>query len=346
VKFSTINSTFVCLLIIFTKASLLFCNSISAAESESTDSQEQTQEEVQPKTKEPMISWPVNLTLLEQQNPHLEAIWSQSEFGQHLSLKYLARAKTLRGTALLLPAQGENSAHPRLIKPLAIQLSQLGFNVVVPNIALADYPVDSYKQNDTASTEENPASNADTNPQVDSQNKPDDNSVPTNTEQATSEATDSLKADALNKQPIARFFASSEAYQSYFTLLLNQFIKELNQPNQNLTLIANQTSAYWLLETQLNANQVQQIVFIDPQIPTNIETDLENAFQKQQQPIYSFLPFNQTHSKFDHAFQQNFWQASNIRIDKTFYDISQIELENTSISRKIAGWVSRLQQSN
>jgi hypothetical protein len=85
------------------------------------------------------IHWPTDQESLSKNNDASESIWIDMENSKVLTLKYNAKGRKFHGNIIFLHAQGENASHPRLSKPFALQLSQLGWEVFVPNLPSEDF---------------------------------------------------------------------------------------------------------------------------------------------------------------------------------------------------------------
>lgn len=106
-----------------------------------------------PDNKTSKISWPTNQVLQSKNNKANESFWIDVANEKVLVLKYRARGRIFRGNAILLHAQGENADHPKVIRPLANQLSGLGWHVFIPNLPLENFPASVNPKKDTNKSE-------------------------------------------------------------------------------------------------------------------------------------------------------------------------------------------------
>ncbi len=87
----------------------------------------------------PTINWSTDQEKLSTNHDADEITWLEVNNIKVLTLEYRAKGRKFRGNIILLHAQGENASHPRLVKPLSIQLSRLGWQVFVPNLPIEDF---------------------------------------------------------------------------------------------------------------------------------------------------------------------------------------------------------------
>jgi len=174
-----------------------------------------------------------------------ERLWINIDENKNLLLKYISPAKKKRGNILMLHSQSENVLHPRLMEPLTKQLLSLGWNVFIPNLMSEDYP-----------------KNIPIIPQTLPLKDTTDESVKSD-ENKTSESTSENN------------FQSTEEYQSYYKNLCSGIFEQTKILEQPLLIIANQSSAYWSIECLKITGTVILIVFLQPEIPSEIGNDLK-----------------------------------------------------------------------
>ena len=262
-----------------------------------------------------------------------ESFWLDIGTQKTLVLKYWARGRVTRGNLILLHAQGEHADHPRVVHPLARQLSEQGWHVYIPNLAIEDYPrmmkVES-EQLDIANSEN------DIN-QVQASNEPTNNPNDSNKDDPDKE---NIETEPTN----LHFFGNEFEYQNFVNQTMSQLITNIQPKFSNLMVVANQNSGYWVLDSLKTNSEITQIVLIEPQIPLNITNDLENAFSDQNLPVFTFIENEPENSSFIRAFDRQLWRSSSQRINRGHFSNQGIPLENTQISKLITGWVMSLQK--
>lgn len=241
---------------------------------------------------------------------------------QHDVLVHHASGRKKRGNILFFHAQGENPDHLRLVQPMAIQFSQLGWNVYLPNIAIESFPVTSPKnissEKDTATT--------------DSDNKKNDvESNPTETNTSTTSLDESKQFS----------FKSFSAYQDYFSALCLSLIKHPKISNETLIIIANQNSAYWSLDCLAQSDDKISVVFLQPQQPLSAEKNLKDKFSKLSNPLFSFQSKRNKKSSFQKAFEGGYWKSNSQRFNIGMLSPSKIQIEDFSVAKTITGWIEK-----
>ena len=143
----------------------------------------------------------------------IEAIAS----GELLILKHLSKSKIKRGNVLFLHTDGESANHHRIVRPLAIQMSQLGWNVFIPNIAKEDFKKPKFgTKRKTYQTEEK-TNKEESNTKVQEEKNKDSPNKQSNSPKKDSETavTGSASLSAQENTKNQHFFETSDKYQTY-----------------------------------------------------------------------------------------------------------------------------------
>ncbi|TQV73751.1 DUF3530 family protein [Aliikangiella marina] len=286
---------------------------------------------------EPKFS--ANLALMEKRNSANESFWLDINEHKTLVLKHWARGKVLRGDLILLHAQSENADHGRLVNPLAQHFSQRGWHVYVPNLPIEDYPKiqEVALEVSTSVTSNDQASQTDPN-QTDSNQQPAvDNS---NTQDNSDNANQSVLP------PKNHYFDTEQSYQTFISQLLNNLTANIQPKSDNLLVVANQNSAFWILESAKTNSSFNQLALIHPQIPHNFDKNLDEYFSGQTLPVFAFFKDVETESEFINAFDRQLWRSRFQRINRGTFSDRGIEEENPQIAKLIIGWVTRIQKEN
>ncbi len=325
---------FLLILMFFIGYSSIVTSAETTPPNESTQAQapEQTSTTITPK-----LTWPVNQQDLSKQSQASEKLWVEVEGEPLLVLKYWAKGRKLRGDVLLIHAQGENADHPRLILPLAVQLSNLGWQVFVANLPLQDYPP---KSTLSGASEETSQSNTATPSVNGSQGSP---SVEPN--QNASTQAQPIPTAAKPSQ-VQTYFKDAKTYQNYVTLALSQITLQVQPKGKNFILIGNQNGAYWILEATINNSAFTQVVLIQPEIPDSIDNEINGIFADQHLPVYSFITKTSDSDPFSRDFDQQLWKSNFMRVDRGQLSNSRLEMEDPSIAKKITGWIESQQKLN
>jgi len=245
-------------------------------------------------------------------------------------LQYRAKGRKERGTILFLTAQEESPSSKRLASPLSIQLSQLGWEVIVPAIPKAEFKRDTNKENENDSVETGSSTQAAENSSAGAQ---------TGTNKETPDIPPEEDSTAL------LYFDTAGQYQDWIDQTIGESLKLRKSTSSTIVVIANQNSAYWILDSTPKYSNITQIVFISPQIPENVSTEIEEKIQRQNLPLYVFSENNDLKNIFNRVLEQNFWNASNIRINRQQTPNRQFDLENPILARKISGWIDSQNRS-
>jgi len=282
---------------------------LSAMENEPPPTQTQTNKGLS-------LSFSVANEPLEQNASSDETQWIDVDSNRHLLLIHNAKGRKERGHVLLLHTQGENADHPRLVQPLAKQLTRLGWKVFAPNIAAEDYFVESTKT-ENAETQNN-----------NSENKQDNN-----------EKGNSTEIPKENKSSFA--FESKEKYQEYYTNLCKAIFDQSEITKQPLILIANQNSAYWSIPCLSITKELTPIIFLQAELPLGIAKNLDEIFAQQTSPLFSFRVSHDKKDPFTKSFEKRLWQAKNQRFNVGMLQSQKLDIENVSIARTITGWIEK-----
>ncbi|WP_444995975.1 DUF3530 family protein [Aliikangiella sp. IMCC44359] len=311
---------------------LLFTPILIGAE-QATNTQ-QSENQAQPVAKEKKkLPFAVNINALSESANSDEKFWVNLDEEKLLVLKYWAKGKIKRGNLILLHTYGEHSTHARLVSPLTEQFSKLGWQVFVPNLPLEDYPFKNEQKIEESTTAENENADAEQTQQVASTN--------------SSESSDTQKATQEEQPPIPSlyFFKDGKAFQSLFSNYLEQLISQIQPKSNNLVIVANENSAYWILELAKTNQTISQIVLLHPQLPNNVPSELKESFSGQTLPVYVFIQDADQSSAFIRAFDRNLWRTPFQRINYNNVSLPKVELENYNLSKMITGWV-KTQEKN
>ena len=284
----------------------------------------QTDKQTNTETEKLNAPWPVDLTELSKNNSADEFIWSEVNGEKLLTLKYWAKGRKFRGNALLVPAQGENADHPRMMKPLASQLSSLGWQVFVPNLPIEDYPIE-------ITQEESNSEQNDSAQQQDAKQKPE---------------TDSDTSKENKNSELITYFNQVNDYQSFINEGLRQIVASAQPKAENFLLIGNQNSAYWILESTKQLTDIHQVILLEPTLPKMIQQDLKSSFQGQYLPIYTFIQSDTESSIFTRAFSLQLWQSNYQRLNRGLINNKQLEIEDVRLAKTITGWIESMKKTS
>ena len=247
------------------------------------------------------------------------------------TLIYWSKGRIKRGTTIILTAQGEAPSNLRFARPISLQLSSLGWEVIVPALPKADFKL---QKTEASSQTQNADKNKGSNSSQNDTTKVEGNSSSTTASQAASIQTDANV-----------FFESQSSYQNWIIKTVEESLKLKTSNSPSNLLLGNQESAYWLLELGSSNSELTQIVLIQPQKPENVADDIAQKFSRQKLPVYAFMTELDSQDPYTSAFEKQNWKAKNIRINHGLAQFEQLDPENTLIARTISGWVSS-QKSN
>ncbi len=250
-----------------------------------------------------------------------EQIWLNINNHKHLLLKNLSNGRKERGNVLLLHAQGENADHFRLINPLSKQLTRLGWNVFIPNIAKEDYPIHLNKKPSNLSEQDKETAKNDSKPE-------------------TSNNTEKLNK-GLNDTNLNNSFKDHQEYQVYFNNLCKSIFEQTDLSKMPYIIIANQNTAYWLLDYLQNANKQTPVIFLQPQLPTSITNNLSEIFKKLSNPIFSFHVTHEKEDTFNKAFKKRLWKSRYQQFNTGMFSSSNLHKENNSVAKTFTGWIEK-----
>jgi len=255
-----------------------------------------------------------------------------------IMLKRRAQTQNLRGNLVILHTAGENPDHIRLVQPLSQQLSQLGWQVWIPAIPRADYPVDENEittlTSDLAHKEIAQASSA-----VEPNNAPPVNPDSTSQTEPTDSENSTQRPDVAPQQKV--LFENTDAYQKFFQELLSQVLEQIDGQEKPLVVLGNQDSAYWLLESLKQNPPATQIVLLFPTVPIAVEKNLPTTFENQKAPVFMIRDNSDASDAYSNTFEQALRSGKTIQISQGIYNSEQIYPEDESIARAITGWVKK-----
>ncbi len=267
-----------------------------------------------------------HLPTLQLTNSANKAYWLELNNDKTLILQHEAKGKLYRGSLLLFHAQGENADHPRIVRPLAKQFANLGWQVLIPNMPIEDFP-DAKADMQATKAKSNPTEGA-------------DNNQVTKTEDSKEKSSNKKEKPTVSSEPTKKshFYSSSDEYQQFVNHLVTQLIQNAT-PSNNIVLVANQNAGYWILDGIKNANELTQIVLIDPQQPANLSKDLKSGFQNQSLPVYTFISIQDPSSSFMNMENQKLWKNQFKRQNNTLFLRNGIQNENIWMAKTITGWI-------
>ncbi|TQV88796.1 DUF3530 family protein [Aliikangiella coralliicola] len=282
------------------------------------------------------LSWPVNLDHLDKNNSSDESLWVDAKNEKVLVLKYRSKGRKQRGDIIILPAQGENADHPRVVRPLSVQLSQLGWNVLIPTLPLEDYPEKLIPESPN---------------EIDNQSDGTEDNNPTSESASSSATQPPADTTAENSEPTVpmvqkTFFPDAKSYQDFVSQLILEVIAQVEPTTNNLVMIGLQNSSYWMLNSAKNSRRITQVVLISPQQPKNINEPLVSDFEGQYLPLYTFIENSEGSSAFIDALDKKLWQSDIQRMNRNTFTHYKIALEDVRIAKIITGWVESQQKSN
>lgn len=241
---------------------------------------------------------------------------------KHLVIKHISTGRKERGNVLLLHTNGESPANNRLIQPLAKQLTRLGWNLFIPNIAKEDFKKKpTYDQKIEVSNTNN-----------------DD----VKSEDKTKKETESN----INDDNAKYYFSDEQKYQTYFTQLCQQILKTSDIAEKPMIIITNQNTSYWGLDCLQHTTEVTPIILLAPELPRIHKNELESKFSQQTSPLFSFRVNKLESDPFGKAFMKRIWKSKIQRVNIGMLSYPGIELEDNSVAKAITGWVEKLRKTN
>ena len=257
--------------------------------------------------------------------------------GQLLILKHNAKNRKKRGHVLFLHTNGESANHLRIIRPLSIQLSQLGWNVFIPNIAKEDFVKPKFgtkRKTFKASV-----------PSVDSSEQNlNKEKIPLNS--ISDNATTEKEAIKSKLQKISHYFDSTRKYQDYVKEICDKIFSDPEWMKQPRILILNQSSSYWGLSCLDNVRM--PTIFLDPQLPLGVKNDLTDIFSKQSSSFYVFYSQSTAKTKmasFTKALSSNRWRSKSQRYSQGVLPRGNLNIEDTGLAKRITGWAEKLEKN-
>ncbi len=274
---------------------------------------------------------------------HLETI----NDGELLILKHNAKNRKKRGNILFLHTNGESANHHRLVRPLSIQLSKLGWNVFIPNIAKEDFikPKFGTKRNIFESSNQKAKTISQTSEikQNDTEEKIQSNE-PAKKEQK--EVTTKTNPSSPKSSENQYYFDSVDKYQNYTKEICEKVLSDPEWIKQPGIFILNQTSSYWGLGCLTNIPI--PTIFLDPQLPLGVENNIKEIFSNQSSSFYVFysqLTANTKMASFSKALSSNQWRSKNQRYSQGILPKGSLNIEDISLAKRITGWVEKLRQT-
>ncbi len=283
----------------------------------------------------------IPLGKLEQNNTTDEALWIDVDKNKHLILIRQTNGRKERGNILLLHAQGENADHLRLIQPLSKQLSRLGWNLFIPNIALESFPQHPAVQNKALQKNNQQQQKNVENTANGLSDQELTNASAQNTEKNSTEDTHFQNSNSLPIVSKNYYFENSQAYQNYFNSLCQAVFNQTEVTKQPFIVIANQNAAYWSLPCLNQQNQSMPTIFLQPQLPLDVEDNLAELLAKQKKPIFSFHIKSSSTDPFSNAFKKRVLHSKYQRFNIGMLGTTKLQTENTDIARTITGWIDK-----
>ena len=244
---------------------------------------------------------------------------------EHIVMQYSSKGRKQRGNVLLFHAEGESPVNNRLIKPLAEQLSKLGWNLYIPNIAQEDYPrsdsvLKTAPKTDSLQSGQETDTNKDNAKESDSTPKP-------------------------SEETKRYFFKDSTSYQNYFVSLCKAIFEQTKILEKPTLFITNQHSAYWSIDCLQYTKEVTPIIFLAALLPNLPKNNLDEKFAKQTSSVFSFKLNSSSKDSFSKAFNKQLWIATSQRTNIGMLSSTKLSTEDDSIARSITGWIDKLRKN-
>lgn len=274
--------------------------------------------------------------------------------GELLILKHNAKNRKKRGNVLFLHTNGESANHHRLVRPLAVQLSQLGWTIFIPNIAKEDFLKPKFGTKRKVFRDNSIKLDSTDQSQTDTKklaNKKTQSKEPTtdklDKELTNTNETNTNKTDNSDLAKNQYYFGSTDKYQAYIKEICEKISTDPDWLKKPRILILNQTSSYWGLSCL--ANTGMPTVFLDPQLPLGVKNNLEDIFSKQSSSFYVFyskLTTNTKMASFSKALSTNQWHSKNQRYSQGILPKGNINIEDTNLAKRITGWAEKLRKNS
>lgn len=265
--------------------------------------------------------------------------------GELLILKHNAKSRIKRGNALFLHTNGESANHRRIVRPLAIQLSQLGWNIFIPNIAREDFTKPKFGNKRVIFETALKNANSVVKTSINTENPLEDKTQLNNSK---SDDTNETPLDETKKSPASNnqyYFETTDAYQNYIIDICKIIESDPQWTQQPRILILNQTSSYWGLGCL--ADNIMPTIFLNPELPLGVKNNLEDIFSKQSSSFYVFhsrLTANTKMSSFSKALSSNQWRSENQRYSQGILPNGNMNIEDTRLAKRITGWAEKLKR--
>ncbi|MBV1908631.1 MAG: alpha/beta hydrolase family protein [Kangiellaceae bacterium] len=305
------------LILIISKLTLLFlfCAQSFAQKEEKVSSNPSVDSEksLPDKTR---LEFSVNQVELESKTTANTKNWLTVREQQHLLLVRTARNKKHRGNVIIFHARGEHADHPRVIHPLSVQLTNLGWTVHAPNFALDDFP--------QLEKERQPESQSTSQPVIDE------------IAQAQKSSPTEIRSSARTN------FKTEEEYQNYFNSLCIETINSIASANKKIVIIANEQAAYWSISCLQQSESKYPIVFLDPRYPKDDIQLLDSDINALSNPLLSFVADSRTENRFIEQLENASWSIASQRINKSSLFLSHLPIEDIYLAKSITGWADKL----
>jgi len=249
-------------------------------------------------------------------------LWVNAISNKHLVLWHRGKGRKERGNVLLLHAQGENAEHFRLIHPLTKQLTKLGWNIFIPNIAQEDFPKLLVGTQNKDKTNNNDVSNT---------------TLPDQSNILQQDSNDEMRASIDTGE---FFFKNAQEYQNYFSSLYQGIFEQTDITKLPTVIIANQNSAYWSLKC-LDNKRLTPIIFLQPQLPIGVSNNLAETFAQQTNPLFSFHPVSTNTDIFNTMYKKRLWRSKFQRFNTGMLSSSKLQDEDNIVAKTITGWVEK-----
>lgn len=271
---------------------------------------------------EPKMTFSVQHSLLEKNSSADSIDWIEIDAQKQLVLRRKGKGRKVRGNVILFHTIGENPDHRRIIQPLSIQLSNLGWNVLIPNIAISDFP------------EQLSATKVESETEIADSLSEDKNN--------NSEKTDSTTTQTINTV----YFKTDIEYQSYFTSICSELVKLINPPESQTVIISNQLASYWSIDCLKQFQGKTAVVFLQPQSPRGLFTKLDPKLSQSNHPLFTFTQNSDTKEVMVSSIKNHKWGGLKQRFNSEILSNSILAIEDIRIAKSITGWIKSLESDS
>jgi hypothetical protein len=282
------------------------------------------------------LSFNVEPNLLHRALDRFKTQWLMVRETQHLLLTVEQQGKIERGNILFFHAQGENPNHPKLVRPLVLQLSKLGWNVFVPHIANEDFP-----RKFPSSEDEEPANDENSEQQTDETKQPDNNeqtSANDNNETASTEQDDNL---VLEPQEELFFFENEADYQQYIEEICQSVANDTDIDQLPTFFITHQNYSIWSIPCIKLSSTASPIVMLNPQSPLSDINQIEASFKQQSVPLYSIYSSEDDNDSLYRLIKSKKWGGNNQQLRTYLFPTGNLSEENNVLAKLITGWIEK-----